>query len=246
MQDSKERFNGRVSNYVKYRPSYPEAFIDYIKALGINWSSSAADIGAGTGKLTRRLLLLGANVYAVEPNDKMRGACLEYCAGFNNFEAVNAAAEDTALPDQCVDFITVAQAFHWFDKEKAKKEFRRILKPGGKVILVWNIRDGKKTPFMAAYEKFIIEYTESKKDDNRDFELSCFFRDGFEKKEFENQQQFDYEGLEGRALSSSYAPGPEDPQFNEFLYKLKQLYNQYNNCGKIDFHYNTVVYTGEV
>ena len=138
--DSKEKFTSKVSDYVKYRPKYPSEFINYlVNELGVS-RSVIADIGAGTGILTKLLAAKVKKIYAVEPNLNMRSACEGYCSEFENFVAVDGSAENTSLFDKSIDFITVAQAFHWFDRTKTKIEFQRILKTKGKVILVWNSR----------------------------------------------------------------------------------------------------------
>ena len=129
--NNKERFTNKVGNYLKYRPSYPQEFIDYlVSEVGLSRSSVAADIGAGTGILTRLLADKVKTIYAVEPNLKMRTACENYCDMVENFVAIDGSAEDTTLANNSVDFISVAQAFHWFDRTKTKLEFQRILKKG--------------------------------------------------------------------------------------------------------------------
>ncbi|HEX2954981.1 MAG TPA: methyltransferase domain-containing protein [Bacillota bacterium] len=139
--DNKEKFTTKATDYVKYRPLYPQAFIDYlIQEVGLAKDSVLADVGAGTGILSKQLANRVKLVYAVEPNLPMRKACKTYCVSCENVTAVDGSAENTTLSPHSVDFITVAQAFHWFDREKTKREFQRILKPGGKVILVWNSR----------------------------------------------------------------------------------------------------------
>ena len=100
-----------------------------------------ADIGSGTGIFTEQLLGCGYKVYAVEPNDDMCKKAEEKLSYNENYISVNGSDTDTNLPDRSVDYITTAQAFHWFDCDGFKKECRRILKPGGKVIIVYNSRN---------------------------------------------------------------------------------------------------------
>src|SRR4030042_737804 len=137
--DNRDKFTDKAGHYMKYRPSYPLEFINYlINATEMNRDSVVADIGAGTGILTKLLAGKVKKIFAVEPNSDMLMKCMKHLKGIKNFTGIDASAENTTLPDGSVDFITVAQAFHWFDKEKAKTEFKRILKTGGKVIIIWN------------------------------------------------------------------------------------------------------------
>lgn len=137
--DSKDKFTNKVEEYIKYRPSYPKEFIDYLfNEVGISSDSIVADIGAGTGILTKQFGDKVRTIFAVEPNLNMRTACQEYCSHLQNMVLIDGSAEDTGLEDGSVNFITVAQAFHWFDRDKCKMEFKRILKANGKVVLVWN------------------------------------------------------------------------------------------------------------
>ncbi len=140
--DGREKFTGKAAEYRKYRPDYPQAFIDYLRReIGMGRDSIVADIGAGTGILTRQLGEHVKQILAVEPNPEMRMACETYCRDLAGFTAVDGSAEDSGLPEGAVDLITVAQAFHWFDQDRAKREFQRILKPAGRAVLVWNRRE---------------------------------------------------------------------------------------------------------
>ena len=136
------KFDGMGKIYDKFRPTYPQTFIKYLRSdVGVCKKSTVADIGSGTGILTRQLLEICKNVIAVEPNSDMRVVAEKNLNNFVNFTSVNGTAENTTLGSKSVDFITVAQAFHWFDRMKFKAECNRILIPKGKVILVWNRRD---------------------------------------------------------------------------------------------------------
>ena len=139
---NESKFNGMGNAYSQFRPTYPQAFIDYLcEKAGISNKSIIADIGSGTGILTRQLLDVGAKVFAVEPNSDMSGIAEADLSGFTNFKSIRGSAENTTLPDSSLDFVTVAQAFHWFDRKRFKDECKRILKGSGKVVLVWNCRD---------------------------------------------------------------------------------------------------------
>src|SRR5258706_4086166 len=139
MTDTVERFSNRVANYVKYRPDYPREIIGFLEAnCGLTHESVIADIGCGTG-ISSRLFLENCNrVIGVEPNAAMRAAAEEQLAEFPEFTAVDGTSEHTALPDASVDIVAAAQAFHWFDPEKTRPAFRRILKTAAYNVLIWN------------------------------------------------------------------------------------------------------------
>ena len=139
---NEEKFTGKADVYTKYRPSYPDEFINYLfSEIGFAKDCVIADIGSGTGKLTELLLKRDCFVYGVEPNDDMRSTAEKLFANYHNFKSVNASAENTGLPDDSINYITVAQAFHWFDRKSFRQECQRILKRQGKAVLVWNSRD---------------------------------------------------------------------------------------------------------
>jgi ubiquinone/menaquinone biosynthesis C-methylase UbiE len=153
------RFSDRVENYVRYRPGYPLAVLQELKAeCGLAPSHVVADIASGTGIWTRMLLENGNHVVGVEPNVEMREAGERLLAAFPKFSSVAGTAEATTLADQSVDFVTAAQAAHWFDRERARHEFARILKPGGWLVLLWNERLTDSTAFLRDYEQLLLTY----------------------------------------------------------------------------------------
>lgn len=249
---STERFSTRVNNYTKYRPSYPPHVIDLLRTeCNLTSDSVVADVGSGTGILTRLLLNSARMVYAVEPNAEMREEAERLLGEYANFYSINATAEDTTLDRNAIDLITAGQAFHWFDPESSRKEFMRILKPNGSVALVWNHRQDSSTPFMVAYDDLLSTYcpeyaevTHTRIDDSH---LSAFFGpNGYKTAEFPNSQQFDYEGLEGRLLSSSYTPQPGHPNYEPMLLRLQEIFTEYQQEGYVSFEYLTRVYYGQV
>ena len=136
------RFDGKGEIYAKARPSYAAELLDYIKnTMNVPNGSVFADIGSGTGIFTEQLLNCGYRVYAVEPNEDMRKKAEENLSEYENFVSVDGTDINTKLLNESVDFVTAAQAFHWFDSEAFKKECKRILKPNGRVIIVYNSRD---------------------------------------------------------------------------------------------------------
>jgi ubiquinone/menaquinone biosynthesis C-methylase UbiE len=213
-----ERFSDRVENYVKYRPGYPPGVLElFRREMNLRQDSIVADIGAGTGISSKMFLENGNRVFGVEPNQAMRAAAENFLRDFPNFTIVDGTAEKTNLPDNSVDFIVAAQAFHWFDAAKTLSEFTRILRDKGFIALIWNERQLDTTAFLREYEKLLIEFGsdyESVRHDNLDEEIfSAFFQKEFRRKTFQNVQTVDLEGLKGRIHSSSYMPSACDERF---------------------------------
>jgi ubiquinone/menaquinone biosynthesis C-methylase UbiE len=244
-----QRFSDRVENYVRYRPGYPT---DVIKVLrdecGLTTDSVIADVASGTGILTRMLLDHGNRVFAVEPNREMREAAERLLAGYPKLVSVEGTAEATTLAKHSVDLVTAAQAAHWFDLAKARQEFARILKPGGWCALIWNERSTDTTPFLRDYEQLLLTYGTDYQDvrhENTTLGIAHFFAPAPSfARVFDYQQVFDYEGLQGRLLSSSYVPGPEHTKHAPMLEELRRLFQKYQQQGKVSVDYKTRVYCG--
>lgn len=251
MKNSTERFTDRVENYVKYRPGYPAEILDLFRdELGLTPESIVADIGSGTGILTRIFLDNGNTVFAVEPNDAMRSAAEKDLGGDGNFQSIKGTAEKTGLESDLVDLATAAQAFHWFDPVSSGREFRRILKPNGHIALVWNERELDATPFLRDYEKFLLEfaddYTSVRHENINDATLREFFDGGYDVKEFANEQVLDLDGLRGRTLSSSYVPPPGSPRFPVMSEALVSLFAKHSENDRIRILYRTKIYYKQV
>lgn len=252
-QDPKKRFSSRVERYIKFRPSYPKEIIPFLKEKHILSNNSViADIGSGTGILSELFLKEGNKVYGVEPNRDMRKAGEVQLSKYSNFISIKGSAEYSSLDPKSVDIITVGQAFHWFDLEKTRMEFSRILKPNGWVVLIWNRRDNQKNEFLKDYEKFIKKYgTDYKYVKKRMLDYQKFFGGdhveiSYRVQKFYNSQIFDYEGLEGRALSTSYIPLDDHPSFNSMIMDLKKLFKKHQQNGLVKFEYNTAVIYGRL
>lgn len=253
MTDPTKRFSSRVDNYVKYRPSYPAAVLDLLeRECGLSPDWAIADIGSGPGNLTRLFLDNGNKMYGVEPNREMREAGERLLAGYPAFTSVAGAAEATTLTDASVDLVVAGQAFHWFDQGRARQEFARILGPPQWVALVWNERRIDSTPFLVAYEKLLLaygtDYAQIGRHDAADTPaLERFFGPGgYARMTFENRQVFDYEGLRGRLLSSSYAPEAGQPGHDAMLQELRALFDRYQEGGTVAVEYDTTVYDGRL
>ncbi|QLG40269.1 methyltransferase domain-containing protein [Paenibacillus sp. FSL W7-1088] len=250
--NNRERFTSRVDSYLKYRPSYPKEAIDHLyEVVGLRASSNIADIGSGTGIISKLLLERGSYVIAVEPNQAMREAAEQMLESNPQFQSIEGSAESTGLPDQSVDFIVCAQAFHWFDRSATQIEFRRILRPGGRVILIWNSRLTNGTPFREEYNHLLHTYgTDYEKVNHKNISqtmLLSFFKEGsMHEMRVRMSQQFDFEGLKGRLLSSSYSPAPGHANYDPMMKELRNLFNRNNQDGIVEFDYETEIFWGEV
>jgi SAM-dependent methyltransferase len=252
MTDATQRFSSRVENYVKYRPGYPNEVIETLRnECGLTADSIVADVGSGTGILTEMFLRNGNAVYGIEPNREMREAAERLLKDHPRFRSVAAQAEETTLDDDSVDFVAAGQAFHWFDREKTRREFARVLKPRGWVALIWNERVTTTTPFLVAYEQLLKDYsTDYEQVDHRriddDVIRDFFGSDDFRLKQFINVQVFDYEGVKGRLLSSSYAPEEDHPNYGPMLAELERIFQTYQDEGRVVFEYVTQMYYGQL
>jgi ubiquinone/menaquinone biosynthesis C-methylase UbiE len=245
------RFSDRVENYVRYRPGYPAEALQTLKTeCGLAPLHVVADIASGTGIWARTLLENGNPVFAVEPNTEMRQAGERLLAGYPKFTSVAGTAEATNLADACVDFVTAAQAAHWFDRARAREEFVRILKPGGWLVLLWNERLTESTAFLRDYEQLLLtygtDYADVRHEKTTD-EVNQFFDPlPFQERVFPMRQEFGYVGIEGRLLSSSYAPGPEHPKYAPMLRDLRRIFDEHAVAGRATFEYKTRAYFGRL
>jgi SAM-dependent methyltransferase len=247
-----ERFSDRVANYVKYRPAYPAEVLNRLRDAGVLTKDSIiADIGSGTGISSWLYLENNFEVFGVEPNDEMRKAAEEYLSAYKRFHSVKGTAEQTTLQDQSVNFILAGQAFHWFDAEKTKAEFKRILQPGGNVVLMWNDRRTDSTDFLRSYEDLLQLFgTDYKKVNHKNMDEKVF--DDFWGKgnwnsfTVDNFQDFTFEGLKGRLFSSSYVPAEDHPDSAFMVNVLKKIFTRYQENGTVRFEYDTRVYYGKL
>jgi SAM-dependent methyltransferase len=247
MANTVTRFSNRVANYVKYRPGYPAEVLELFKnEMGLTKDSVLADVGSGTGLSAKLFLENGNAVYGVEPNAAMRDAAEEYLKDFPTFISHDGTAESTGLDDASMDFVTASQAFHWFDPDKTRAEFTRILKPGGWIALIWNERQLDTTEFLHEYEKLLLKYAtdyEKVRHENIDErKLSDFFQTAYRQATFPNVQVFDFDGLRGRLLSASYMPSEDHPSFPALEKELKELFAKHSENDRIRLLYDTNIY----
>jgi len=245
------RFSDRVENYVLYRPGYPPEALEALRhECGLAGEHIVADIASGTGIWTRMLLENGNPVFGVEPNAEMREAGQRLLTAFPKFTSVAGTAESTTLEDQSVDFVTAAQAAHWFDRKRSRREFVRILKPGGWLVLLWNERLTDTTPFLRDYEQLLLtygtDYNEVRHERTTDAVSEFFDPLPYQERTFAMRQEFDYAGIEGRLLSSSYAPGPGHPQYPPMLHELRRVFEAHALSGRATFEYKTRLYFGRL
>lgn len=250
--DAKQRFSSRVANYVRYRPGYPSALIDVLrKHCGLTREHMIADIGSGTGLLSKVFLENGNRVIGVEPNAEMRAAGEEFLTSYGAFSSVNGSSEATSLADVSVDFITAGQAFHWFEPNATRKEFARILKPGGWVVMIWNDRRIGETLFGRGYEdllaRYSTDYTKVKDAYPETHDMEEFFGVGnFQRAELPNFQEFDFDGLAGRLRSSSYAPREGHANYEPIMDALRKLFDANQKSGRVRMDYTTQIYFGQL
>jgi SAM-dependent methyltransferase len=255
MAETTERFTDRVADYVRHRPSYPDDAIDFVlSALALDRGSIVADIGAGTGISSASFLDRGIAVCAVEPNAPMRAAAVAMLGAREGFSSYAGTAEATGLGDASVDAIVAAQAFHWFDPPRARIEALRILRPSPRpatAALIWNARRESGSPFLEGYEKLLLERaTDYAKVRHQNVAasdaLERFFGVVPQKWSTTNVQRFDWEGLRGRAASSSYVPAEGHADHHAFYAELRALFDRTNESGMVAFEYVVDVFYGRV
>ncbi len=246
MTDSTKRFSDRVEDYIKYRPNYPNDLVRILEeVVKINPAQLVADIGSGTGISSMPFSKNGYTVMGIEPNKEMREAAEQLLSGFKNFKSVNGSAEQTNLEDNSVDVVFSGQAFHWFDKEKNKVEFSRILREKGNIILAWNERSTKSS-FQQEYEQVLYDNIPeyrfvNHRNINEDIIAQFFSPKALNKISLENRQILDFTGLVGRLRSSSYCPKSGE-QYDKLMHEIKLLFNRFKNDNTVSFEYESKIY----
>lgn len=249
--NSTTRFSNRVEDYVKYRPHYPKQVVEFLEdSYDLSADKMIADIGAGTGISAQLFLEKGYKIIAVEPNLEMREKSVELLGSYPTFKAMNGTAENTGLETGSIDFIIAGQAFHWFDREKAREEFKRVLAPGGIVALIWNERRTS-SAFEIEYDALIVKHAgDYVKVDHRNIDdaaIGAFYDpEPFQLQVFPNKQVFDFEGLAGRLMSSSYMPTKDDAGYGPMMNDLQELFNRYKADEMITINYDTKIYVGKL
>jgi SAM-dependent methyltransferase len=248
-QDSFQRFESRAGHYARHRATYPPALIDCLaQAQGWRAGLTVADVGSGTGIFTRLVLERGPCVLAIEPGAAMRAQAEQRLAAFPGFVSLDATAEATTLPDVSVDAIVCAQAFHWFNHERTRAEWRRILRPGGSAALIWNILDDRD-----AMTRDYLDVLYATSPDARAVigsSSGCAWRnvlfDGSRGRivEFAQAQPLDLDGLIGRTESVSYAPKPGTAAHTALLAGMGAVFRAHARDGRVRLAYRTVAVHG--
>lgn len=243
-----QRFSNRVADYVRYRPDYPLAVVDTLRQH-CGWSGPVdiADLGSGTGLSALGFLDAGHHVLGVEPNGEMRQAAETLLRARENFTSIDGRAEATTLADRSVDLVIAAQAFHWFDVSAVATETDRILRPGGYRAVLWNLRRTTGSEFLDGYEallqRFGTDYAAVSERYADSQALARYFGErGHDEYRFDHAQHFDFEGLRGRLLSSSYTPAREHPNHLPMLEALQSLFEATAANGKVAFEYDTCLF----
>lgn len=244
---NEDKFSGKADNYDKYRPSYPSELIDWLYAL--TRAESVADIGAGTGKFTEKLLEKPWRVTAVEPNDDMLG---KLRGNFPDLSVAQASAEDTGLPAHSFGLVTTAQAFHWFDEERFREECSRLLTEGGRFAIVFNSRCSEE--ISAARDRVCEEYCTAFANRNGHMgkrsaeEGDRFLRNEYfsavEVFERDNPVVLTREQFLGDTLSRSYAPRKNDECYAAFVEEIGAVFDEYQKNGLVSVSYTTTCYAG--
>lgn len=249
--DSKLRFSSRVADYVCFRPSYPSELIDHLSdSIGLTNEWVIADLGSGTGLSARPFLEHGNTVYGVEPNPEMRAAGEEVLRSSPGFRSVAGSAEATGLSAESIDLVVSAQAFHWFDQAATRRECLRILRTPGFAAILWNVRRVDADDFARGYEALLarwgtdyLTYRARRIDPE---ELRAFFGGTPEERRMDNEQIFDWTGLRGRHLSSSYVPAAEHPSHGPMMAALRRLFDDEAVDGSVRFRYETQLFVGSL
>lgn len=252
LADAKQRFSNRATDYVRYRPGYPLAMYNLlVRECDLRPEHVIADIGSGTGLLSKLFLDHGNRVFGVEPNAEMRAAGEEFLRSDTKFTSVDGSAEATNLGAASVDFVTAGQAFHWFNTAAARHEFWRILKPSGFVVVAWNDRRISETRFGRQYEDLLVRFSTDYVRVKETYPEATAMREFFAEKNFRsaelpNFQEFDLEGLAGRLRSSSYAPKEGHVNYVPMMSGLKRVFDENQVDGRVRMSYTTQIYFGQL
>lgn len=253
MKQGADRYSDKTEDYAKYRPEFPDELVDYLYKNGeIKNTSVIADIGSGTGRFTRLLLEKGNLVYGIEQNNEMRIKAEELLSQFSKFVSVKGSAERTELEDKSLDLITVAQAFHWFNKEDSFREFKRILKDDGKVFIVWDdfVRDYNdfSKEFSSALGTYrTVKSNSEEKRPTRNQMIDEFYKNNnYVTTSFKHEIYQTFDGIKGGALSASFTPKPGEGNYENFIIELQRVFDKYQINGCVCTAFRSVCYLGRL
>jgi SAM-dependent methyltransferase len=243
-------FSAKVRDYLASRPDYPDALFDALAAGGmLRAGATLADIGAGTGLLTRGLLQRACDVIAVEPNAEMRAAADELLASFPGYRGADGTAEHLPLPDASLDGITAAQAFHWFEVDAARAECLRVLRAGAQVALVWNDRV-LSDPLHVALDAILDAYGGERRSalvahESERADVQRFFGKAKPAEfSFPHEHALDQGGLVSLVFSRSYMPARDSDAGREATKALGELFQRFAPGGRLAVRYSTTAIVG--
>ena len=251
LQQNVRRFSRKAVLYDQFRPRYPMELLAFLGTYITPGSEqTVADIAAGTGIFTEQIAQWGTTVFVVEPNRSMGKLAQTRLKKYKNCVFVNGTAEFTGLRGDSVDLVVSAQAFHWFDLDKAKAEFRRIGRKNLLVAVVWNLRNTESV-FEQAYEallrQFGIDYLNVSQRRMETEEVLSFFAPASpEYHIFEHADPLTFTQLQGRIRSYSFMPDESAADYNEMLEAIAGLFNRYQQEGKVRLSYKTRLFIGGI
>jgi SAM-dependent methyltransferase len=249
---STERFSTRVEAYREHRPRYPREILDVLRRdCGLTSQTVVADVAAGTGLLAEVFLENGNRVVAVEPNAAMRAVCEELRCRFPRLLCFDGTAEATGLPENSMDMITVAQAMHWFKLDAARAEFARVLRPGGRCVVVYNHRRMRGDAFHEGYERILVEFGKDYRmvqgSHLAEERLAEFFAPSEMKRAtLPNPRDLTLEGLRGLVLSASYMPQEGDAKYPAMMDAVDALFAGHARAGVKRMEYECAVCFGQI
>ncbi len=245
-------FDNKAALYAANRPGYSSHVLKYLQQdLGFPPTALGADIGCGTGQLTKILAGYFELLYAVEPNASMMRECQKCLCDCKSIHYICRSAENTGIDDSKLDYITVAQAFHLFNNVKTLQELKRILKPDGSLIIIYNMKNHSSDLFLKN-EEVLLKYCPLYR---RDFHATEFqynsFQDCFKEGSYQyhyfpndNTEYLDCDTFINRTLSASYAIQKGNPSFPNFVKELTAIFADFSVNHRIKMELSTVIYSG--
>lgn len=255
MKDGKERFSNRAAVYARHRPGYPAQMLSFLReACGLSGDSVVADVGSGTGILAGLFLESGNRVFGVEPNAEMRAFAERLLGRRPLFESVAGSAEETTLPDGSVDLVAVGNALHWIDVDLARGEFSRILKPGGRVAVAWNMIRSSGDAFHEAFQGFVLDHSTEKSARTRgdlrqhivERTEDLFEAGDYETAHYSDEHSLDLQSLKGLAHSISVLPAEGEPGSAAMLRDLETIFHANESNGRVTVKYVARIHCGHL
>jgi SAM-dependent methyltransferase len=242
-------FSTKVADYIASRPDYPSPLFQALAdTCGLSAGAVIADIGSGTGLLSNGLLQMGWQVIAIEPNAAMRKASDHFLGNIPGYRSADGCAESIPLEVCSVDLVTAAQAFHWFVAEKARAECLRVLRPEGKVALIWNHRI-LEDPLHAALDAIFAEFGGAKRAalaaHEQDADMPSFF--GAAKPlelSWKYEHPIDQHGLASLVFSRSYMPERSSPGGEQASLRVREVFSRFSSAGSVTVRYRTTAIIG--